>query len=266
MSRLTLLVEPLGGRREGDAVRLDRDAAAHLRAARAVPGDEVTLTDGRGRLWSARLETAGGAPGSCTLLGPLAAPPDLPVELAFGVGARSRTLWLVEKAVELGARRLRPVVAARSRSVADAALSAGFWRKAERRAASALAQCGGAWLPEIASPVALDAYLDETRAEDDAAAEPRLLLDGDGEALAAALVRWGGGRVVRFLVGPEGGLEPAERRRCLGGGWRAARLGARTLRFETAAIACLTAAWLRIEGTRGGSRRPTRSTSVGGGT
>jgi 16S rRNA (uracil1498-N3)-methyltransferase len=55
-----------------------------------------------------------------------------------------------------------------------------------------------------------------------------------------------------IVVGPEGGFSSEERRSLLGAGFRPVRLGRHLLRFETAALAALTAAWLsREEGVHG---------------
>ncbi|MFQ5889062.1 MAG: RsmE family RNA methyltransferase [Gemmatimonadota bacterium] len=241
MSSPTLFAPPLEGRRPGDTVELEHEEARHLEVLRLVPGDSLVLTDGRGSRWSARLEPESRA--CCTLLSALESPSPLPAELAFALAGKARTLWLVEKAAELGTRRLCPVVFARSRSVADAARSPAFWQKAERRAVSALKQSGGAWLPEIAEPVGLTRYLHEVGISADT---PRVLLDAAGAPLRTLLSDWSGG-VARFLIGPEGGLEPAEIEACERAGFRRARLGGRTMRFETAAIACLAATALHVD-------------------
>jgi 16S rRNA (uracil1498-N3)-methyltransferase len=68
-------------------------------------------------------------------------------------------------------------------------------------------------------------------------AATRLLLSPDAESALAAAAR--GATAVEVLVGPEGGLEDAERKAALAAGYRACRLGPRVLRSETAAIAAV---------------------------
>lgn len=239
----TVFVEPGVPLAAGAEVRLEAEEAGHLRAVRASVGDRVLVTDGEGGLWLARLEEAGRREAVCRLIEHRVAAPDLPVELAFGVGSKDRTLWLVEKAVELGARVLRPIEFERSRSVADGARSAGFWRKARRRAVAALKQCGGARLPGLRPPVELGVYLEEMGPPP--SDEPRLLGARDGARSAASLLAgWDGSRPAAFLVGPEGGLEAGEVAACERVGFRPVRLGPRILRFETAAVAALVAASL----------------------
>lgn len=251
MSTPTFHVEDPGPDPVGRRIELDPRETRHLASLRIRPGDAVRITDGRGRLWRARIEEAGGeGTAACTLTGAIDPPPELPAEVAFGVGAKDRTLWLVEKAVELGAVALHPVECRRSKSVADAARSVGFWRKAGRRALAALKQCGGARLPEVGPVRDLHEYLGrERRAAPGggmADAGPDLLLDREAETgLWEALAGWEGNRTARFLLGPEGGLTADERDACREAGFRPVRLGPRTLRFETAAVAALSAAAAR---------------------
>jgi 16S rRNA (uracil1498-N3)-methyltransferase len=155
---------------------------------------------------------------------------------------------LVEKAVELGVGVLQPIEFIRSASVADGARSPAFWSKARRRAEAALEQSGGAWLPELRDPSSLEAFL-EDEDESDPATTPttevatRLLLTPSADReLVQWLTPWTGRSQLTLLVGPEGGLEPSERDAILASGFRAARLGDRTLRFETAAIAAVAVA------------------------
>jgi len=211
----------------------------------------VRVVDGRGGVWRGRLASDGETL-EIRLLAPGEAPPPLPVELGVAVAEKSRTLWLVEKAVELGALSLQPIEFRRSRSVADGARSRGFWRKAHRRAVAALKQCGGARLPEIGPVRDLHDFLGRSsRPTAEGGLAPRgpdLLLDRDGEEpLLARLAGWNGTPPVRLVVGPEGGLEDSERGRLREAGYRTVRLGPRTLRFETAAVAALAVVAQRLE-------------------
>jgi 16S rRNA (uracil1498-N3)-methyltransferase len=137
----------------------------------------------------------------------------------------------VEKATELGAARLIPVMT--RRTVAERV-------KLERLAAIAIEaaeQCGRTLLPQIAEPVALKDVLDTQRTiyfADEAGGEPAAEAFKPGPAL--------------ILTGPEGGFTEEERAAV-----RAApnavpiSLGPRILRAETAALAAL-AAYMAIAG------------------
>lgn len=248
MTLPTFLVSDPGRDPVGRELRLDPSEARHVRALRLQEGAELHLVDGAGGRWRARLAEAGKEAAVCEVLAEDPAPPPLPVLMAFGVASRDRTLWLVEKAVELGALALQPVEFRRSRSVADAGRSGSFWRKAGRRAEAALKQCGAARLPEIEPVRDLHDVLGRTRRPtvEGAPAEegPDVLLSQGAErGLGAALAgRWDGGRTLRLLLGPEGGLEREELAACRAAGFVPAGLGPRTLRFETAAVAAMAVA------------------------
>lgn len=232
------------GRRD-QVVELAAGERDHLRALRLSRGDAVRVTDGSGGLWRGVLVEGG----RVRLREEERGAPPMPVELAFGVASRDRTLWLVEKAVELGALGLQPVEFERSRSVADAARSESFWEKARRRAVSALKQSGGARLPDIRLPCDLAPYL----AHAGGAAGPRVLLDREADVpLARRLDGWTGEPPARILLGPEGGLTDGERDECRGAGFRPAGLGRRVLRFETAGAAALAVAAQALEYRRQG--------------
>lgn len=244
--RTPLLYAPDAGRESTPGeVHLSGEEARHVRALRLDPGSHVRITDGLGGLWDAVLRSTADDRVSCEVREPIDVAPRLPLELAFGVANKSRTLWLVEKATELGARALWPVEFERSRSVADAARSSSFWRKARRRAVSAMKQSGSGWLPRIESRLTVSRFLDLA----DVAAAPlsgrpvvpraRIILDAGGEPLARCLCSWDGSSPLIMLVGPEGGLTEGERDALAERGFRAAALGRLTLRFETAAIAGL---------------------------
>lgn len=241
MTHPTLYTEAEIGR-PGQVVELAEGERSHLKALRLSPGDPVRVTDGRGSLWGGSLD----GDGSVRLEEPAEAAPPIPVELAFGVASRDRTLWLVEKAVELGALGLQPVEMARSRSVADAGRSEAFWEKARRRAISALKQCGGGRLPEIRPACELHAYL----AHAGGAAGPKVLLDRASDAsLRERLEGWSGDPPARILLGPEGGLSDDERGECREAGFLPGGLGRRVLRLETAAAAALAVAGQQLEST-----------------
>ena len=244
MSVPTLHAEAMDGAGPGALVVLNGEGVRHVRAVRLRPGSLVRITDGRGGMWRARLESVGREGVRCVLLERAAAAAVLDLELAFGVAARGRTLWLVEKAVELGVAALQPVDLVRSVSVADAARSPAFWRKAERRAAAALTQSGGANLPELLPTCTLEEYLRRTEREPGGC---RVALERDaGVPLLDVLAEWNGRGRIRLLVGPEGGITAEEREVCGEAGFRFASLGDRTLRFETAAVSAVSAVGLIV--------------------
>jgi 16S rRNA (uracil1498-N3)-methyltransferase len=221
---------------EGANVDLDAGQANYLgNVMRLGVGAELLVFDGASGEWLARVAEAGRKRMTLAVERQTRAPEDIPdVWLAFAPVKRAQTDWLVEKATELGAAKLIPVMT--QRTVAERV-------KLERLDAIAIEaaeQCGRTRLPEIVEPVSLKQLL----AGRDAARRLYFADEAGGEEAASAL-QCGPALI---LIGPEGGFTEEERQLI-----RAApnavpvSLGPRTLRAETAAVAAL-AAYMAIAG------------------
>jgi 16S rRNA (uracil1498-N3)-methyltransferase len=211
----------------GGVIVLEEDEAHHARVRRLDEGEAVRLVDGKGGIATARLakeKEAFVARVLATTLVP--APPA--TELWVGAGDRDRFLDVVEKATELGATRIQPIITERSQQVATR-FQAVHVEKAARRAREATKQCGTAWTPVVAQPVPLaDALRGKSRAI-------RLLASAQGGALPALKES----DQVQWLVGPEGGFTEPELASIQAAGFKPVALWRSTLRFDTAAIAAL---------------------------
>jgi 16S rRNA (uracil1498-N3)-methyltransferase len=150
------------------------------------------------------------------------------VHLLVPIADRDRMLWLAEKCVELGASTWRPVLWRRSRSVSPRGEGSAFQGKVRARMIAALEQSGGAWLPVIYP----DALIDRALAAVPPAPGSRFLLDRAGDGIVVA----GANAPVTIAVGPEGGVEGAEREQFVAAGFLPVAVGANVLRFETAAM------------------------------
>ncbi len=215
-------------------VVLDADAAHHARVRRLDDGDPVTVRDGAGAVATGQIARLGKHALEVTIAAVDHVPAPAPVHVLVPAGDRDRMLWLAEKAVEIGVTSWRAVRWQRSRSVSPRGEGEAFVAKLRARMTQALAQCEGAWLPEV----------HDAREADDVVRDlplgVRLLLDGDGVDLVAiesecstASDRHRGAVVA---VGPEGGLEADEIACCEVAGFRRMRLPGNVLRFETAGV------------------------------
>lgn len=219
-----IVLVPAGAARMGALLALDETEAHHLRVRRMVDGGSVELRDGAGLVGDGRVLVEGKRV-TVEVTAARVIPPPTPLRLAVGAGDKDRFGWLAEKAAELGVTELVPLETERTRGVADR-LRAGQVDRLRRRAREAIKQSGAAWAPEIADPVALPSF---------AAHLPdglRWLADIDGAVPGAT-----GGSAATAVIGPEGGLAPAERELLVAAGFQPVRLAAHVLRFETAAIA-----------------------------
>ncbi len=236
----TFFADRLAGLEAGARAELASDEVSHVRAARIRAGRRLAVIDGAGSRWEAELVALDRRRASCRLLAPLPPEPALPLHLWAPVANRDRSLWLVEKVVEVGAATITWIEWERSRSVADAGRSEGFLRRAEGRAKAAMKQSGRSWLPRLKGSVMPEEAL---RRHDGAG----WLADAEGRPWLAAVIGRGrkGRRAASGLtvaVGPEGGLTDPERRRCLEAGFEPVALGPAALRFETAAVVAVAAA------------------------
>ena len=231
----------------GHTLALPAQAARHVQVLRLQPGDRITLFNGRGEgegegEFEASVDSMGRSDVVVSIGRYTATQREAPraVHLAIGMPANERMDWLVEKAAELGAASIQPLMSERSvlRLKGDRAdKKLAHWRGI---AIAACEQCGRNRVPVIHESASLNDWL-KTRLNDRALAgnSERLLLSlqPGTQALALAVA---GQSALTFLSGPEGGLSPAEEAAAMAAGFRPVTLGPRVLRAETAPLACLS--------------------------
>jgi 16S rRNA (uracil1498-N3)-methyltransferase len=227
----------------GEPTMLPRAQTRHaLRALRLRQGEMLTVFDGRGGEYVARLIEAREPEAEIQITGFEPRECELPwfVTVAQGLSSGDKMDWTVEKAIELGASAIAPLGMARSvlRLSGDRATSRrAHW---QALAIAASEQCGRNRVAAIEPVRALDDWLASLP---DAAL--RLVLVPDGEPLRDVQRPAGDTRIV-LLVGPEGGFADHELQAVDRAGFRAISLGPRVLRTETAApvaLAMLSALW-----------------------
>ncbi|MBV9960461.1 MAG: 16S rRNA (uracil(1498)-N(3))-methyltransferase [Acidobacteria bacterium] len=223
-------------------VTLDSNEARHLREVlRLRAGDEVFVFDGAGREFLCVVLEPGRGNGEATLEVRAEAEPASPesaLELTLAVALLKGEKFdlVVQKATELGVKRIMPVATARAdvrlRDESDAARRVARW---QRLALEACKQSGRARLPAVDAPISFTALLESTTRE---SFQARLLFaERLGRGLLETLAETRRPQSVCALVGPEGGWEEEELARAREAGWSIVTLGGRILRAETAAIA-----------------------------
>jgi 16S rRNA (uracil1498-N3)-methyltransferase len=234
---VTRLVLPGAAIAPGE-LHIPAGAARHARVARVVAGDPVEVLDLAGvvgigalRRWDGnecvveveRVERGRGEP---------------PAPFVLGLAALHTQAfdWAVEKATELGATALVPVLAARVQGGRYAARVERWQRLAD----AAVAQCGRSRPPVVSEPQPFADFLASARGVG-LVAEPGAPMPGSFQPSANGIT---------VLVGPEGGLTDDELAAVRAAGFVGLPLGPRILRAETAAVAALTlaqslAGWLR---------------------
>lgn len=217
---------------EGALVSLDRDRAHYVADVIRLPvGGRLHLFNGRDGEWRAVREAGGRREALLRCEVRLRAQAPVPaLDYAFAPLKHARLDYMVQKAVEMGAGRLQPVLTQHTQATRV---------NTERMRANAIEaaeQCGILSIPEVLEPLNLTRWL--------AALDPACTLVFCDEAspvadplapLRAAVA----GRVA-VLIGPEGGFSDLERRQILARrGTVVLSLGPRILRADTAAVAAL---------------------------
>ncbi len=196
----------------------------------------MTLFDGSGAEFSARVERVGRAEVELAVLDRVEVDRELPLELtlAAALPKGDRQRWLVEKATELGVARLVPLVTSRS----GEGQSRASLDKLRRAVVEASKQCGRNRLMEIATPQPLAVLLDaappaalQLLAHPGGRPVREMLTDLSSAAPPAAL---------QLAVGPEGGFTDEEVALAQERQWQVVGLGRRILRIETAALALVS--------------------------
>ena len=226
-----------------NSLRLDGREAHHaLHVLRLKRGERVTVLDGAGAEFLCAVENA--AKDSLTLAvqekKSTPAPP-CPITLLVAVPKGKIIEGIIQKAVELGAQRIVPLLTERVVTQLDDDGAGSKREKWQNVAIEAIKQCGAAWLPTVAAPQTISDFL------------------GRGEKIELALVgslqtqrrhprEWiqefeqQHGRLPHSAgvwIGPEGDFTLAELQAIEAAGAKPITLGALTLRVETAAIYCL---------------------------
>ena len=168
----------------------------------------------------------------------------LRIHLAVGMPANERMDWLVEKATELGVASIQPLMTERSvlrLSGERADKKIAHWHSV---AVAACEQCGGNRVPVIHPVQTLARWLAQPEGAALGVRHVLSLVEGVQPLPARLQALATGAAVGCFLIGPEGGLAPAEERQALDVGFLPTGLGPRVLRTETAALAVLAAAFL----------------------
>lgn len=209
-----------------------------LRVLRLRPGAEVHLFDGSGLEYPAEILPSPGRKECLVRLGaperPLVESP-LDITLFQAISRGDRMDWCIQKATEMGAGRIQPIVTEHTEVRLDPGRAEKRRLHWQQVAVAAAEQSGRVRVPTVASPQSI-AHI----APGDGLA---LFLDPYAECSVSELPRPENGQCA-LVIGPEGGLSESDKQHLLDQGFSALRLGPRVLRTETAgpvAIAVLQA-------------------------
>lgn len=221
----------------GATIGLPEGPFRHLvQVLRMQAGAALVLFDGRGGEYRASLETVAKRAATVTIGAhcDVDRESSLDLTLVQGISKGERMDFTLQKAVELGVRRIVPLNTERCNVHLDAE------RQEKRREhwrgviVSACEQSGRTRVPVLEPVQSLAAYLAS------ASSAMRFVLDPQADrSLAAAAAAAPQGQALALIVGPEGGLSPSELQLAARSGVPGVRLGPRVLRTETAGLAAL---------------------------
>jgi 16S rRNA (uracil1498-N3)-methyltransferase len=228
----------------GMELALSATASRHVQVLRLQPGGALTLFDGLGGQWASTVTAMSRREVRVRTLHHQAVERELQtaVTVAIGMPANERMDGLIEKAAELGAAAIEPLVCERSvLRVAGvrAQRKALHWQAV---AVAACEQCGRNRVPTVAEPMTLPEWLRGLPAASATTARWLLSLRDDVQPGPPH-----GDRAERVLLlsGPEGGFTATEDAAAREAGFMPVSLGTRVLRADTAPLAAL--AWLALQ-------------------
>jgi 16S rRNA (uracil1498-N3)-methyltransferase len=214
-------------------VTIQNEKARYLTVVlRCRPGDSLTITDGLGATWLARIVER--TPHGLTLdvLGKkdISVESPLSISLIQGLLKGTRMDLVIQKATELGVKQLLPAVTERSQVRETRKL--GRWKKIAEEAAR---QSGRTAIPVITEPAPFHEILRSALPE-----KGILFWERGGKALRDAISQMEGVNALALFTGPEGGFTEEEVGNASARGFLTATLGRRILRAETAAVAAVS--------------------------
>ena len=229
-----------------ETVALPREEGEHLtRVLRMGVGDTVSVFDGRGNEYSARVSSVIRRDVRVSLLSRVepAAEPSVALTLAQAVIKGDKMDDIVRDAVMLGVAAVQPLVTARTELTVAALTNGNRIDRWQRVALASVKQSKRAVLPEVRRPLTLEAFLDDPpaalrlmlvepgagEAEQAGWAEPLSVLQGQPVPSDATL-----------FVGPEGGWTEKEIATAREHGVRLVTLGHRTLRADATPVAAIS--------------------------
>lgn len=230
-------------------VELPANAMHHaVHVLRLEQGNKVTLFNGKGGEFTASVERTNKKSTLCLIKEYLNVERESPVHisLAQGICANAKMDWIVRKTVELGVGDIQPIATKRSLvklSNERAQKRVKHWHQI---VISACEQCGRNRLPRVFPPMLLSDWLDgqihaQKNLSEDISQNLFFILSPIAEKRLRDFSNLSAVSKVTLLVGPEGGFTSAENVTVSAAEYIPLRLGRRTLRTESAAIAAISA-------------------------
>jgi len=234
-----------------ESLSLEEGESKHCaEVLRCQPGDRVTVFNGQGTEAITEITSIDSGRRSIPLkliaLNKTERPPAF-ITLGQAIPKGKNMDLIIQKATELGASKISPLLSERTVVKLDGAEAEKKQAKWQKVALEACKQCGQNWLPDITPMQSVDQFLAFQSGQKNATVELLLIaaLHPDAQSLKAILDADGATpssrpKAANILIGPEGDFTPAELSTAMTAGFRPLSLGPIVLRSETAAIYALS--------------------------
>lgn len=193
-----------------DFIPLSTETVQHIRVLRLKEGDDIVLSDGRGRAWQARLAVQGGHPCQAVIEKELVqnSEPPLDVTLVAGITKGEKMDQMIRTAVELGVKTIIPVVTSRTVVQLPGAKREGKVSRWQKIAMAASALCRRSYIPQVHPPLEFKSLL-QLISEKELAIVPWEEEKKRGLLSLLQAIKVPPGEVLVF-TGPEGGITSSE--------------------------------------------------------
>ena len=223
----------------GNLIHLDGQEARHiLNAMRLKENDKVVVFDGTGKEYTGFIKETKPKSLLVEIVSVRAAKSEgLPeITLAQALPKKEKMAHIVEKATELGARRIIPVISERTVVRSGEDRMAGKIARWKKIAVQAAKQCGRADVPAIENAQKFYNLIDTINDFDLAL---MACLSGNTESMKEAISGFDAGKIIVF-IGPEGDFTPRETKMAENTSCKFVSLGRRVLKSDTAGLYVLS--------------------------
>ncbi len=227
----------------GKIIELSADNKHHaVRVLRLKKGDAITLFNGYGGEYSARIETINKS-GTTALIESfhgIECESPIKIELAQAICITEKMDWIIQKTVELGVTSIQPISTARSIVHLSDERSSKRLQHWQKIVISACEQCGRNVIPQVFPLIPLPQWLSQKKSTQ-SAHDLHLMLSTTAPTGLRDISRPTENAKVSLVIGPEGGFTQEEETAIVHSGFAPIRIGKRILRTESAALAAIAA-------------------------
>lgn len=224
-----------------DVIQLEPEASNHVgRVLRMQVSQQIVLFNGDGHDYLAEITEVTKKHVCVNLLSKQKVENESPlaVHLAQGVSRGDKMDFTIQKSVELGVTEITPIFTERCGVKLQGDRLQKKHQQWQKIAIAACEQSGRAFVPTVHMPITINEFLRQQSEQLKLNLHPRASTTVKGLKIPQA--------GVRFIIGPEGGLNDNEIEQAVEAGYQEILLGPRVLRTETAALTLLSALQLQF--------------------